>query len=260
MRHTQREDHFHADHVDGLPGVLHGRAVGAVETTAFADPPGRAAFVAREAARARVPVVEAVPGERRRWGELSWEVLWPPAAGTSAVAEDGPNDASVVLLVRSSGLTLLLLGDLEPPAQQELWETHPGLPPVDVVKVAHHGSAHQDPRLLAGLAPRLALISVGTGNPYGHPADRTVRALRERGTVVLRTDTDGALAVTGPTTAVTSGRVRRRRRAPGLRPFLTGDRKLPCTQRIRTPISSASGPAARSPPPSGRCVSCTCAT
>ncbi|MEV4433357.1 ComEC/Rec2 family competence protein [Streptomyces sp. NPDC049585] len=257
--------HFHADHVDGLPGVLHGRAVGAVETTAFADPPGRAAFVAREAARARVPVVEAVPGERRRWGELSWEVLWPPAAGTSAVAEDGPNDASVVLLVRSSGLTLLLLGDLEPPAQQELWETHPGLPPVDVVKVAHHGSAHQDLRLLAGLAPRLALISVGTGNPYGHPADRTVRALRERGTVVLRTDTDGALAVTGPATAVTSGRVRRRRRAPGSGPFLTGDRKLPCTQlpcrqRIPTPTSNASGLAARSPPPSGRCVSCTCAT
>ncbi|GHC51132.1 hypothetical protein GCM10010507_28760 [Streptomyces cinnamoneus] len=220
--------HFHADHVDGLPGVLRGRAVGVIETTGFAEPAGRAAFVRHEAGRARVPVVEAVPGERRRIGELSWEVLWPPPAGESAVAEDGPNDASVALLVRTAGLTLALLGDLEPPAQQELWETHQDLPPVDVLKVAHHGSAHQDPRLLHVLRPRLAVVSAGAGNPYGHPAARTLTALRAEGAVVLRTDTDGPIAVTATATAVTPGRSptpahRRRggragRAGPGRRP------------------------------------------
>lgn len=204
--------HFHADHVDGLPGVLRGRAVGAIGTTAFAEPAGQAAFVRREAERARVPVVEAVPGERRRVGELSWEVLWPPPAGTSAVAEEGPNDASVALLVRTGGLTLALLGDLEPPAQQELWESRPELPAVDVLKVAHHGSAYQDPRLTRGLRPRLALISAGAGNPYGHPAARTVAALRAQGATVLRTDTDGPIAVTGTATAVTGRRRGSRRR------------------------------------------------
>ncbi|MGW1073877.1 ComEC/Rec2 family competence protein [Streptomyces sp. NPDC002537] len=193
--------HYHADHVDGLPGVLRGRAVGAIETTPFAEPPGQAAFVRHEAEHARVPVVEAAPGERRRLGELSWEVLWPPPAGASVAAEDGPNDASVTLLVRSAGLTLLLLGDLEPPAQQALLEARPDLPPVDVLKVAHHGSAYQDPQLIRRLRPRLAVISVGTGNPYGHPSPRTLAALQAQGATVLRTDRDGPVAVTGDATA-----------------------------------------------------------
>lgn len=75
--------------------------------------------------------------------------------------------------------------------------SHPALPPVDVLKVAHHGSAHQDAALLRSAHPRLALVSVGRGNPYGHPAARTVEALRSGGAVVLRTDRDGAIAVTG---------------------------------------------------------------
>ncbi|PSJ26223.1 hypothetical protein B7P34_24095, partial [Streptosporangium nondiastaticum] len=196
--------HFHADHVDGLPGVLRGRAVGEIETTPFAEPAGQAAFVRREAGRAHVPVTTARAGERRRLGDLAWEVLWPPPAGTSAVAEEGPNDASVTLLVRSGGLTALLLGDLEPPAQQALREAHPGLPAVDVLKVAHHGSAHQDPELIRGLRPRLAVVSAGVGNPYGHPSPRTLAALREQGTAVLRTDTDGPVAVTGSGATVTA--------------------------------------------------------
>jgi competence protein ComEC len=68
---------------------------------------------------------------------------------------------------------------------------------VDVLKVAHHGSAHQDPDLIRRAAPRLALISAGADNSYGHPAPGTLAALRAGGAVVLRTDHDGALAVTG---------------------------------------------------------------
>ncbi|MEU4212279.1 ComEC/Rec2 family competence protein [Streptomyces sp. NPDC026206] len=249
--------HFHADHVDGLPGVLRGRAVGMIETTALAEPAGQAAFVRREAERARVPVVEAVPGERRHLGELSWEVLWPPPAGTSAVAEDGPNDASVALLVRTGGLTLMLLGDLEPPAQQELWESHPGLRAVDVLKVAHHGSAHQDPHLTRGLRPRLALISAGAGNPYGHPAARTVAALQAQGAAVLRTDTDGPIAVTRTMTAVTGGHRRRSVARCHSRP--TCGITDPWTPLASTPTSAASAPPARPPPTRPRSGTCTSA-
>jgi competence protein ComEC len=93
----------------------------------------------------------------------------------------------------------LLLGDLEPPAQRALLRSPvaAALPPVDVLKVAHHGSAYQDPVLLRRVAPRLALISCGEDNPYGHPSARTVAELRAGGAAVLRTDRDGALAVTG---------------------------------------------------------------
>ncbi|MET8242987.1 ComEC/Rec2 family competence protein [Streptomyces sp. NPDC005202] len=189
--------HFHADHVTGLPGVLRGRSVGAIETTGYEEPADQAEFVRKEAAERHIPLTRAVAGEQRRTGTLSWQVLWPPPR--PAPNPDGPNDASVTLLVRSAGLRLLLLGDLEPPAQQALLRSPAvaQLVGVDVLKVAHHGSAHQDPDLIRVVAPRLALISCGADNPYGHPAPSTVQALRAEGAVVLRTDRDGALAVTG---------------------------------------------------------------
>ncbi|MCW7943604.1 membrane protein, partial [Streptomyces hygroscopicus] len=189
--------HFHADHVAGLPGVLRGRSVGAIETTGFEEPPDQAAFVRAQAGARHIPVMRANAGERRRTGPLDWQVLWPPP--DPAPAPDGPNDASVALLARSAGLTLLLLGDLEPPAQQALLRSAAGaqLGPVDVLKVAHHGSAYQDPELIRRVAPRLALISCGKGNPYGHPAPGTVAALRDEGALVLRTDEDGTIAVVG---------------------------------------------------------------
>ncbi|MGV9240761.1 ComEC/Rec2 family competence protein, partial [Streptomyces nigra] len=189
--------HFHADHVAGLPGVLRGRQVGAIETTTYQEPVDQAEFVRREAAARGVPVTRAAAGEERRTGGLSWRVVWPPA--DPAVVPEGPNDASVALLVRSAGLRLLLLGDLEPPAQRALLRSPAGplLAGVDVLKVAHHGSAYQDPGLLSRAAPRLALISAGADNTYGHPAPGTVAALRAMGAVVLSTDRDGALAVTG---------------------------------------------------------------
>ncbi len=189
--------HFHADHVAGLPGVLRGRQVGAIGTTALEEPPDQAAFVRRLAAARRIPLTHAAVGEARRAGGLSWEVVWPPS-GTHPASE-GPNDASVAILVRTAGLRLLLLGDLEPPAQRALAGSPAArsLAGVDVLKVAHHGSAHQDPGLMRLADPRLALISTGRDNSYGHPAPGTVAALRAGGAQVLRTDRDGALAVTG---------------------------------------------------------------
>ncbi|MFF2811864.1 ComEC/Rec2 family competence protein [Streptomyces sp. NPDC058000] len=239
--------HFHADHVDGLPGVLRGRSVGAIETTTLQAPDGQAKFVRRVAAGAGVPVLRAVPGERRHLGPLTWEVLWPVTSPLTPQAEappggdamqrqqsrldpsmpvlaagdgefSGPNDASVTLLVRTGGLTVLLLGDLEPPAQQELLSAHPELAAVDVLKVAHHGSAYQDPELIHRLMPRMALISCGSENPYGHPAPRTIAALRAGGTLVLRTDIDGAIAVVGTPgrlSAVVGGRRSRGRSSRG---------------------------------------------
>ncbi|WP_435796975.1 ComEC/Rec2 family competence protein [Streptomyces parvulus] len=195
--------HFHADHVAGLPGVLRGRAVGAIETTALEEPAEQAESVREQAAARGVPVGHAAAGERRRVGPLSWEVVWPPPGtgpGTlPSTSTEGPNDASVTLLVRTAGLRLLLLGDLEPPAQRELARSPAAaeLEGVDVLKVAHHGSAHQDPDLIRRVAPRLALVSCGADNTYGHPAPGTLAALRALGTTVLRTDRDGALAVAG---------------------------------------------------------------
>ncbi|QPP08908.1 hypothetical protein G4Z16_23670 [Streptomyces bathyalis] len=191
--------HFHADHVAGLSGVLKGREIGAIQTTSLEEPPGQADFVRRTAARAGVRVIGSTAGERRHVGGLSWQALWPgpPGAAPAASRPEGANDASITLLFRTGGMTLLLPGDLEPGAQSGLLAAYPALPSVDVLKVAHHGSAYQDPGLLARLRPRIALISCGADNPYGHPAPRTVAALQAAGALVRRTDRSGALAVTG---------------------------------------------------------------
>ncbi|HET7388545.1 MAG TPA: ComEC/Rec2 family competence protein [Nocardioidaceae bacterium] len=189
--------HYHADHVDGLPAVLSGRQVGEIDVTATRDPPENAAAVDAWAAAAEVPVRVAPYGEVRRVGDLTWQVVGPvrPVL-TDETGEEGsiPNNASLVLLVRVRGVSILMSGDMEPPAQRLLHRSLPDLH-VDVLKVPHHGSRYQDPQLITTLGARLAVISVGADNDYGHPAASTLAMLRSAGMQVRRTDRDGTIAV-----------------------------------------------------------------
>jgi competence protein ComEC len=103
-----------------------------------------------------------------------------------------PNDRAVVLLVRRGALDLLLTADAESPVTGPL-----DLPPVDVLKVAHHGSADPGlPALLDRLRPSIAAIEVGRDNPYGHPTAATLAALRAVVPTVVRTDVDGTVRLT----------------------------------------------------------------
>jgi len=187
--------HFHADHVEGLPGLLRGRQVDEVEVSPLAEPPDEAARVANWAAEARIPVTVAGVGERRTFGDLSWTVLWPRRL--IRVGGSAPNNASIVLSLTSHGVVFLLTGDVEPEAQEALL-ADPASLVADVFKVPHHGSRNQDPALVRAVHPRLGLVSVGVGNRYGHPAESTLALVRSSGAQVDRTDTDGDLAVVGP--------------------------------------------------------------
>ncbi len=100
----------------------------------------------------------------------------------------------MVLLAEVRDLRLLLTGDVEPPAQAGLRAALAG-ERVDVLKVPHHGSRHQDLDLLTGLGAGAALISVGAENDYGHPAADVLTALERAGARVLRTDTHGSVAI-----------------------------------------------------------------
>jgi competence protein ComEC len=102
----------------------------------------------------------------------------------------------VTVATRDGPVRLLLTGDIEPPAQAAILAAHPDLA-ADVLKVPHHGSAHQDPDLFAAVHPRVAVISVGKGNTYGHPAPRTVELAAGAGARVFRTDSDGQVVVFG---------------------------------------------------------------
>jgi competence protein ComEC len=188
--------HFHADHVDGLAGIADGRRVGAIETTPLADPPDGVADVTAVARGIGLVPARAPYGVPRTVGDLTLQVLWPTAQAPTVGPGDGStaNNASVVLLVQVRGVRLLLCGDIEPEGQAALARAFPGLR-VDVLKVPHHGSRYQDLDLLASLGARLALVSVGADNDYGHPAPGTLAALAGTGARVLRTDVDGDLVV-----------------------------------------------------------------
>ncbi len=183
--------HHHADHVNGLPGVLAGRSVGAVFTTIVRDPPDGAALVDGWLNDVGLESQPVQIGEVRKIGELSWQVLWPARL---IQAGSVPNNSSVTLLVEISGVRILLPGDIEPEAQEAIMAATSNLT-VDVVKVPHHGSRYQHPRFAEWTHGRLAVISVGKGNTYGHPAPETIASWQELGALVGRTDEQGDLAV-----------------------------------------------------------------
>jgi competence protein ComEC len=188
--------HFHADHVDGIGGVFAGRQVGEVRTTRLLDPPGGVAEVEGVSRSAGLAPVAATYGAASAVGPLTLQVLGPRADSPTRGPGDGStaNEASVVLLVESAGLRLLLTGDVEPEGQAQVARLLPGLQ-VDVLKVPHHGSARQEGRWLLSLGASVALVSVGAGNGYGHPAGSALRPLERAGVAVYRTDEDGDLAV-----------------------------------------------------------------
>jgi hypothetical protein len=128
-------------------------------------------------------------GSELRSGRLRLDVLWPPAellAGPHRGQD--PNQLAIVMLARWRRFSMLLTAD----AEAEATPLDPG--PVDVLKVAHHGS---DDAGLGGLLdrtrPRLAVISVGADNPFGHPTPATLATLAAHGVATLRTDLDGTV-------------------------------------------------------------------
>jgi competence protein ComEC len=181
--------HFHADHVGGVDGVFRGRSVGTVLTTAHPEPALGRRQVLAAAAAGHTSVRVAAPGEVYAIGPLRLSVLGPlqPLANTRS----DPNNNSLVLRVAEHGRSLLLAGDAEEEEQQTLLSE---LLHVDVLKVAHHGSAFQDPAFLDAARPAVALVSVGAGNVYGHPNLGVLDRLTRAGARVLRTDQAGDLA------------------------------------------------------------------
>jgi len=128
-------------------------------------------------------------GASLRAGHLRISVLWPPAEllGRPLGSAD-PNTQALVLLARWRWFSMLLTADAEAGEAP----IDPG--PIDVLKVAHHGSEDAGlGALLDRTTPRLAVISVGAGNPYGHPAAGTLAELAQHGVQTLRTDRRGTI-------------------------------------------------------------------
>lgn len=191
--------HPHEDHVAGLPLLLERYRIGRIFETGMRGPgPGYAAFARDLAGSAAPPHAILATGARISLDDIRLRVLWPDPGRVPREPPDagrGINDVSIVLLGEIDGRRFLLTGDVEDDVDPLLAAR--GLPPIDILKVAHHGSATAStPAFLDSVRPRVAIVSAGAGNPYGHPARSTIERLQATGAQVLRTDTDGTVAVT----------------------------------------------------------------
>ena len=186
--------HPHADHVGGAESVLRGLRPASYWDGAYigGSEPYReslAEALGRGVRWHRVRVGEStlVDGVRLR-------VLAPDSAWMSTLVD--PNDASVVVMIEYGRRRFLLMGDAERDEERWLLANAPVSLRADVLKVGHHGSvtSSTDP-FLDAVRPRVALVSVGAGNGYGHPSPRVLAALAARGAEVLRTDQLGSIVV-----------------------------------------------------------------
>jgi competence protein ComEC len=134
---------------------------------------------------------QVATGTTLRSGSLRLEVLWPPREMLAeAPADTDPNLLAIVIRARWHHFTMLLTAD----AEAESTPIEPG--PIDVLKVAHHGSDDAGlGDLLERIRPRLAVISVGAHNPYGHPTPGTLATLAAHQVPTLRTDLDGTVEI-----------------------------------------------------------------
>ena len=176
--------HDQSDHVGGIEEVLGQVPVAHV---LYGEPVRRIAAEARAAGADPIQVAE---GSEVDSGRLRLQFLWPPRTLESAheARLEDPNTRALVAVARWRGFAMLLTAD----AEAADVPIDPG--PIDVLKIAHHGS--DDPGLASLLdrtAPSVAVISVGAGNPYGHPAPRTIRTLAAHGLQVVRTDLRGTV-------------------------------------------------------------------
>ena len=181
--------HYDLDHVGGAGAMLGRVRAALVAPTENAEDERLVGRLRSEGA----DVTVASAGLSGTLGALDWTVLWPRDRGVHTLTG---NEGSVTMRFEggrrcSHGcLSSVLLGDLGEESQNGVLRGAV-LDPVDIVKVAHHGSADQSPRLYERLRATAGIVSVGPDNTYGHPTDAVLSILRTTGTTALRTDRRG---------------------------------------------------------------------
>jgi competence protein ComEC len=186
--------HPHADHVGGAASLFD-----ALHPALFLDPgyvgttpPYLAAL--DEAREDGIPWRRVHPGDSLLVDEAVITELAPDSAWAAGLND--ANLASTVLLVRVGRVRMLLTGDAEEPEEAWLLAHARDLLHADVLKVAHHGSSTSTSEtFLEAVNPRLALVSVGANNSYGHPDAEVLQRLATAGVPTLRTDIAGTIIV-----------------------------------------------------------------
>jgi competence protein ComEC len=198
--------HPHSDHVGGGASVMSALRPADYWDGAYVEGslPYRASLA--EAARVGVAWRRVQPGRELDVDGVRIRFLAPDSAWAASLSD--ANEASAVALVQYGAVRFLLTGDAETSEENWMIERYGAELRADVLKVAHHGSVTSStPDFLDLVQPRVALVSVGAANTYGHPNPDVIRSLVHRGAQVLRTDQLGSVVVRtdGRSLVVTAG-------------------------------------------------------
>lgn len=187
--------HAHQDHLGGLTAILENFRVGKfwigreVWSSTLAD-------LEALARNRRIAIEHEFRGKSFDWDGVRGEFLWPESIAEN-IAPSAKNDDSLVLRLQYGARSILLPGDAEQLAEQEIL-ARDGAEQLhsDVLKVGHHGGKNSTtPEFLGAVQPRIGIISVGGANPYGHPSPGLIDRLETAGVQILRTDREGAVHV-----------------------------------------------------------------
>ena len=184
--------HAHHDHLDGLHAILQNFRVGELWVGRDEATPAFESLLDEAKARG-VRIVTKTQGKQFDWDGVDGSVLWPVDVSTVTKAA---NDNSIVMRIQDGVERFLLPGDIEKRVENDLVDDGTPLA-ADFLKVPHHGSkTSSTDAFVAAVAPKVAVVSVGEDNPFGHPADAVVERYESAGVRFLRTDRDGAVTAT----------------------------------------------------------------
>ena len=187
--------HAHQDHIGGLKAVLENFQVGRLWLGRETETPALGQL--KKIAEGRhIRIEHELRGQSFLWDGVQVDFLWPQIP-PEEIGRGAQNNDSLVVRLQYKERSVLLPGDAEKQAEYAmLSETNAGKLHADVLKVGHHGSKNSTmPEFLESVGPRIAIISAGEQNPYGHPSPELLERLRESGARILRTDEEGAVQV-----------------------------------------------------------------
>lgn len=174
--------HDDSDHSGGMLSVL-----GQVPVTWFAS------------SLSKPPELDAVrhmpcyAGQSWVWDGVRFDMLHPDLSSYQE-ADIKDNNRSCVLRVASQFGSVLLPGDIERPAENDLLRAAPQGLAADVLVVPHHGSKTSSTvDFVAAVQPSVAIFTVGYRNRFGHPKQAVVERYEQIGSQAYRSDQDGAV-------------------------------------------------------------------
>ena len=183
--------HGHDDHIAGMPDALAGLSVGKVWSSPAVPMTWWLTNVLPAVRQNGIQISKPAPMDSFRLGNATVTFVNPLTDAENA------NDASLVLRIEYGGNTVLLAADIETTAEQAMLDS--GVPlEAGLLKVPHHGgNTSCSEAFIRAVAPEIAVISVGEGNPHGHPHAEPLRNLEKNHVTVYRTDLFGTVVCTG---------------------------------------------------------------